>query len=65
MERYKNVSEYITNNGLAREDVKDLILRSALDLLSACAHNFNEDVETSEKAAMPLIILNDILDSVE
>ena len=68
MERkYKNLQEYIDNewHGETRDDIKDLILRTSLDLLSYCAHNFGEDPQPSESASIPLVTLNDILDRVE
>lgn len=67
MKKYKNVQEYIDHewHGDTRDDMKDLILRTSLDLLSYCGHNFEGDPQPSEHAAFPLLTLNEILDSVE
>lgn len=67
MKKYKNLQEYIDNGqfGDSREDMKDMILTVSLDLLSECAHNFGGDSSKSEHAAIPLVILNEILDQVE
>ena len=48
-----------------RQDMKELILRSSLDLLMDCAHNFDEDPVKTEEVAQPLFYLNEILDKVE
>lgn len=68
MEKFKNIEDYLNNNGNplnTREDIKDMILRTALDLLGDCAHNFDGDAATTERASQPLFFLNDILDKVE
>lgn len=65
--KYNNIQEYIDaqNGTINRSDIKDLILRSALNLLSCCSTNFNEDPKQTEETAEPLHFLNDILDQVE
>lgn len=67
MRKYKNIQEYIDNemHGDTREDMKETILRTSLDLLSECAHNFGGDCSLTEHAAMPLVFLNNILDNVD
>ena len=66
MEKYKNIEEYLQKDNMCtREDLKDVMLRSALDLLSECAHNFGGDAEITERVSQPLFVLNDILDKVE
>ena len=68
MEKFKNIQEYLANNGnqiMSRDDMKDVILSSALNLLGECAHNFGGDAEITEKVSQPLFFLNEILDKVE
>ena len=66
--KFKNIQDYIENNGCpigTREEMKDEILRSALDLLGECAHNFDGDAMVTERVSQSLFYLNEILDSVE
>ena len=65
MEKYKSIEEYLKASDSTREDMKDLILRSSLDLLGDCAHNFEGDAAMTERVAQPLIFFNDILDNVK
>jgi len=65
MKKYDSVQEYIKGNGQTVENMKDTLLTTALDMLSECAHNFSGDAAATEKAALPLIWLNDILDTVK
>lgn len=67
-QKFDNVQDYIDNNGsplFTRDELKDVILRSALDLLGDCAHNFDGDAKITERVSQPLFFLNDILDNVE
>lgn len=66
--RFKNVQEYLDNNGspiATREQIKDSILRTSIDLLSECDHNFGGNAQITERASQPLFFLNEILDNVE
>ena len=66
--KFKNVQDYLDNGGsplFTREEMKELILRSALDLLGECGHNFGGDARVTENVSMPLFYLNEILDRVE
>lgn len=65
MEKYKNINEYLQENKSSKEDLKEMLLRTALDLLGDCAHNFEGDASVTERTALPLLYLNDILDKVE
>ncbi len=67
MKKYKNLHAYLEAQGtsLTREDLKDFILRTSLDLLSHCSKNFEEDPKKTEQAATPLYFFNEILDQVE
>ena len=67
MTKYKNIQVYLESEEcvMARGDLKEMILRSALYLLGDCAHNFDGDASITEKVSEPLKRLNDILDRVE
>ena len=68
MMKFKSIQEYLESNSPmcnTREDMKDIILQSALELLGDCAHNFDGDARVTERVAQPLIYLNEILDNVE
>ena len=68
MSRYANIQASLESEDtlkMSRDDMKDMILRSALHLLGDCAHNFNGDAHITEKVAEPLFFLNEIIDKVE
>lgn len=68
MRKFKNLQDYLNNNGspvTTREELKEMILHSALNLLGDCAHNFDGDAEMTEQTSQPLFILNELIDSVE
>lgn len=65
MEKTKNLTQYFESQEFTRQDLKDMILRSALSLLMECAHNFDGDAHETEKVAQPLFFLNQILEDVE
>lgn len=65
MKKYNSIQAYLKNTLSSREDMKDVILQSALELLGECAHNFNGDAHITEKVAEPLFFFNQILDEVE
>lgn len=63
--KFSNLKEYFDSQLYTRQDMKELILRSSLDLLMDCSHNFDEDASKTEEVAQPLFYLNEILDNVE
>lgn len=63
--KFSNLKEFFDSQLYTRQDMKELILRSSLDLLMDCAHNFDEDPVKTEEVAQPLFYLNEILDKVE
>lgn len=68
MKRYTNIQAYLESEDtlkMSRDDMKDVILRSALHLLGECAHNFGGDANITEQVAQPLFFLNEIIDKVE
>lgn len=65
MSKFANIQSYLDHEISSREDMKDMILRSALHLLGDCAHNFGGDANITEQVAQPLFFLNEIIDKVE
>lgn len=65
MEKYKKISEYLENRPFAKDDLKEMILTSALDLGCNAANNFDQDVMATSHVFTTLYYFNDILDSVE
>ena len=65
MEKYTSIEEFCASESMTREDLKDMILRSTLELLGNCSRNFDEDPATTERVAMPLYYFNKLLDNLE
>lgn len=65
IKKFKNLEEYFSSQLFSREDVKDLIIRSSLNLLLDCSRNFDESPTATEETAQPLYYLAQILDMVE
>lgn len=65
MKKSKNISEYFENSHLTVEDMKDMILRSSLDLGCYAVNNFGGDVFETSHVFTTLYYFNDILDNVE
>ena len=65
MEKYKNISEYCENNNITVEDMKEMILTSALDLGCSAVNNFDESVHETAHVFTTLYYFNEVLDSVE
>ena len=65
MEKYKSISAYLEAYEMTREDMKDIIARSAILLVRECGHNFEGDADETEKVAQPIYFLNEIIDKVE
>lgn len=65
MEKYKSISEFLEANKMTREDMKDIIARSVLLLVTECGHNFEGEASETEKVAQPIFFLNEMIDKVE
>lgn len=63
--KYRSINEYLEANNMTREDMKDIIARSALLLVTECAHNFEGNTGETEKVAQSVFFLNEIIDKVE
>ena len=63
--KFSNLKEFFDSQLYTRQDMKELILRSSLNLLANCSRNFDEDPVKTEEVAQPLFYLNEILDKVE
>lgn len=63
--KFENLEQYFASQVIDKQELKDLMLRSALLLATTCAHNFEGDATLTEEVAMPLFYLNDILDKVQ
>ena len=63
--KFSNLKEFFDSQLYTRQDMKELILRSSLNLLANCSRNFDEDPVKTEEVAQPLIFFNEILDRVE
>ena len=64
-QKFNSLQAYFESQLYQKEDMKEMILRSSLNLLANCAHNFDEDATKTEEVAQPLFYFNEILDSVE
>ena len=65
MVKFKNIEEFCASENLTRQDLKEMILRSTLELLGNCSRNFDEDPAVTERVAMPLYFFNKLLDKLE
>lgn len=61
----KNLKEFFEKMPYDKEDVKDYILQTALEMGENCHELMENDLVTVCNAFKVLSILNDILDSVE
>ena len=62
---YKSINEYLEANNITRKDMKDIVARSALLLVTECGHNFDGEAEVTEEVAQSVFFLNEIIDKVE
>lgn len=60
-----NIKQFFLSNNMTMEDMKEIILRSSLDLLRDCPRNFNQDPETTARIGDVLYYFNDLLNSIK
>ena len=65
MEKFENIDQYCKKTFMSVEDMKDMILTSALNLGCEAAHNFEENPHQTEQVFTTLHFFNDILDNVK
>lgn len=65
MEKYRNIEEYLTANGMSREELKESILCASLDLLTDVDNNFEGETDITKEVSLPLYLFNRILNEVE
>ena len=63
MKKYSNLASYFGDNNPSIADMKEMILTTALDLLSDCAQDDRAPI--AQRASLPLFYFNEVLDSVE
>jgi len=65
MEKNKNISEYLESVHLEKEDMKEMILTSALSLGCNAMNNFDGEVFETSHVFTTLYYFNEMLDSIE
>lgn len=65
MDKTKNIQAYCKKSGLTRDDMKDMILKSALELGCNCSKMIKEDEFDAETIFFTLDAFNNLLDNVE
>lgn len=65
MERFKNIQAYIENVGDTREDMKERLLRTALDFGCRISHMDGFEQQETEDMFFVLYRFNELLDTVE
>lgn len=65
MEKFKNINEWCQKHAMTIEDMKDMMLTSALNLGCSAEMNFEEDVKATAQVFCTLSYFNDILDHVD
>lgn len=64
MEKYNSIREYAEKTGVTVDDMKDMILRTALDFGCDVAHVEDDKLQDVENMFSTLWRFNDLLDSV-
>ena len=65
MEKYKNIKEWCMKNEMTVDDLKDMMLTSALNLGCSVEKNFDEDIKSTAQVFDTLSFFNDIINNVD
>ncbi len=65
MEKFNNIKEWCEKNEISVDDLKDMMLTSAIKLGCSAETNFEEDVKSTTQVFSTLYYFNDILNNVE
>ena len=65
MEKFKNITEYLEESMMTKEDLKSMIADAAILLATDCVRNFDGEPMFTERVVQPIYFLNDIIDKVE
>jgi len=65
MSKHKNIKEYCDAGFITVDELKEMILTTALNLGCEAAHNFEENPHQTEQAFTTLYFFNDLLDTTE
>lgn len=65
MEKYNNIREYCESNNMTVEDLKDMMLTSAINLGCNAEKNFAESPRETEQVFDTLYYFNDMLNNVK
>lgn len=64
MEKFNNIKEWCEKSEMTVDDLKDMMLTSALNLGCSAETNFEEDVRSTTQVFSTLSYFNDILNTV-
>ena len=64
MEKYNSIKDYLDSEEMTVDDLKDMILRTSLDLGCNVAHIEDDKLQDVENMFSTLWRFNDLLDSV-
>lgn len=65
MEKLENINAYVKETELTINEMKDMILRTAIAFGCRMAHMEDEELQDAEKMFFVLLTFNEILDMVE
>lgn len=65
MEKYNNIREYCENNNMTVEDLKDMMLTSAINLGCNVEKNFEESPHETAQVFGTLYYFNDMLNTIK
>ena len=65
MEKYCTISDYLEALNMTREDIREMIAKSAIHLSTNCERNFDGSPEITEEVAQPLYYLNELIEKVK
>ena len=65
MEKYNSIKDFCAAENITKEDLKDIMLRSAIDLGCNCVNNFEGSSETTERVFLALHYFHCILRDIE
>ena len=65
MGKCENIKAYVNETGVTVEDMKDMILRTALDFGCRVAHMDGEELQDIENMFLVLFTFKEVIDMVE
>ena len=65
MGKCENIQAYVNETGISKADMKDMIIRTALDFGCRVAHMDGDELQDTENLFFLLFTFNEVIDIVE